>query len=78
MRKVRVRVLPARVRRIGAEAWGVSPEHALIRRFRHRIDESWYAELLAELSLEGKRLDPRRARRLVLAALRKGGMSDGD
>ena len=80
MRKVRVIASPSRIRRVGPEEWGVgvSEEHSLILRYKHRCDDAWYAELLEELSLEGKRLSPGRARRLLLAALQKGGSVYGD
>ena len=39
--------------------------------YRHRCSDSWLEELLQETGLAGKRLDPVRARRLLLAATRK-------
>jgi hypothetical protein len=80
MRKVRVIAHPEeRARPVGAEIWN-SPgeESSLLLRFRHRCDDDWFASLLQELSLEGKRLTPQRARRLLLAALMKGDGPDGD
>ena len=80
MRKVRMLPSPSRIQTVGPEEWGVSAseERALILRYKHRCDDAWYAELLEELSLEGKRLNPSRARRLLVAALRKGESLDGD
>jgi len=80
MRKVRVLTSSPRIRAVGPEEWKMtaSEEQALILRYKHRCDDTWYAELLEELSLEGKRLNPSRARRLLLAALRKGESVDGD
>ena len=80
MRKVRVLASPSRIRAVGPEEWGVTAaeESAMILRYKHRCDDAWYAELLEELSLEGKRLSPGRARRLLIAALRKGESIDGD
>ncbi len=39
--------------------------------YRHRCPDSWLEELLRESGLVGKRLDPVRARKLLLAAVRK-------
>jgi hypothetical protein len=64
---------------VGAEIWNSPGEESpLLLRFRHRCDDAWFASLLEELSLEGKRLTPSRARRVLLAALMKGEGPDGD
>ena len=39
--------------------------------YRHRCEEAWLVDLLRESGLKGKRLNPSRARKLLLAAVRK-------
>ena len=39
--------------------------------YRHHCGEGWFEELLEETGLGGKRLNPSRARKLLLQAVRK-------
>jgi len=80
MRKAKVIARPEEhAQPVGTEIWEEGrTEPPLLLRFRHRCDDAWFASLLQELSLEGKRLTPQRARRLLLAALMKGDGPDGD
>ncbi len=82
MRKVRVLKAPpvSEIRVLGLEEWGgaKAEEDARILQYKHRLGDVWFQRLLEELSLEGKRLNPGRARRLIVAALLKGEPVDGD
>jgi len=82
MRKVRVVASGplSEIRVLGPEAWQESlpQKDAGVLRYKHRLDDAWYQELLEELSLENKRLNASRARRLVVAALLKGESFGGD
>ena len=39
--------------------------------FRHRCDEEWYAALIAEGGVKGKKITPARLRKLIVMALQK-------
>jgi hypothetical protein len=39
--------------------------------FRHHCDEAWYTELIASCDLEGKKITPKRVRKLLVEALQR-------
>jgi len=79
MRRVKLIKRPLQsAQQVGAEIWRGSKRRQWLLFYKHRCDDRWYEELLDDLSLKGKRLDPSRARRLLIAALMKGEESDED
>jgi len=56
-----------------AELGAQEPEEDLLwnamLHFRHRCDEAWYENLIESAGLEGKKLTPKRVRKLLLKAL---------
>jgi len=76
MRKVRRLPRPDRAGRPVAPeelagAGKPSAEWEMMLRFRHRLDDAWFEELIKGQELKGKKITPSRLRRLLIAAIKR-------
>ena len=75
MRRVAISSLPkGKMHLVTSKDWGIESikERAVILKYRHRYDDSWYKEIIKELDLKDKCITPSRVRRLIVGALFKG------